>query len=112
MYHQYDIWWVDLNPTRGAETQKHRPCIVLQNNMMNKASKTIIIAPLLPDHKNWPFVVNITPSKSNGLDKFGHLNLKQLRAVDCDRIIKKQGVLEKSYQPTIQEVLGLIFGDS
>jgi mRNA interferase MazF len=28
---QRDIWWVDLEPTRGTETQKHRPCVILQN---------------------------------------------------------------------------------
>ena len=76
MYQQLEIRWVDLEPTRGAETQKKRPCVILQSNLVNRASRTVIVAPILPNHKNWPFVVNLTPSKANGLDKDRHINLR------------------------------------
>ena len=107
---QFDIYWVDLNPTKGAETRKKRPCVIVQSTLINKGSRTIIIAPLLPDHKNWPFVVNITPTKTNNLDKDRNLNLKQIRAVDVSRISNKYGVLEEEYKFQINHALELILG--
>ena len=109
MYNQLDIYWVNLDPTQGAETQKKRPCAIIQSNLLNRQSKTIIVAPILPGHKKWPFVVNIIPTSKNGLDKDRHLNLKQIRAIDISRIDNKQGFLEQSYLDEIIKTLRIIF---
>ncbi len=109
MLKQLEIYWVDLEPVKGAETKKLRPCVVLQSDVVNKNSKTVIVAPILPNHKDWPFAVNITPTTKNGLDKERHLNLKQLRAVDISRFRNKQGILESKYLKPIEDALKLIF---
>lgn len=108
-YRQLEIWWVDLNSTRGAETRKKRPCVVVQCDLVNRGSQTVIVAPLLPGHKNWPFAVNVVPSEENGVDKERHVNVKQLRAVDISRIDNRQGLLEKQYLAGIQEALRVVF---
>lgn len=108
MYNQFDIMWVNLDPTRDSETKKKRPCVIIQSSLFNKKSQTFIVAPLLPNHKNWPFAVNITPSKTNGIDKKRHINLKQLRAVDITRIDNKQGKIEEKHWKKIKESLKLI----
>ena len=77
--------------------------------MVNQGSRTIIVAPILPGHKDWPFVVNIKPTKSNGLDQERHVNIKQLQAVDISRITNKQGALEKRYLEPIKTALGIVF---
>jgi len=112
VYKQLDIHWIDLEPTKGAETQKKRPCVIVQADLVNKGTRTVIVAPILPDHKQWPFAVNIKPSKANGLDKDRHINLKQLRAVDVSRIDNKQGTLEKKYLQEIHNALQIIFGQT
>lgn len=109
-YRQLEIRWVDLNPTRGAETRKKRPCVVMQCDLVNRGSQTVVVAPLLPGHKNWPFAVNIVPSEGNGIDQERHVNVKQLRAVDISRIENRQGVLEKLYLEPIREALRVVFG--
>lgn len=109
LYRQLEIRWVDLNPTRGAETQKKRPCVIVQSDVVNRESRTVIVAPLLPGHKTWPFAVNIMPSEGNGLDIERHVNLKQLRAVDVCRIENRQGVLEKVYLEPVKEALRVVF---
>lgn len=109
MYKQLEIRWIDLNPTRGAETQKKRPCVIIQSDLVNQGSQTFIVAPILPGHRDWPFAVNVNPTSQNGLDKKRHINLKQLRAVDRSRIQNRQGVLEKDYIKTIKEALITIF---
>lgn len=108
-YPQLDIRWVDLDPTRGAETQKKRPCVIVSADLVNQQSRTVIVAPLLPNHKTWPFAVNLSPSAQNGLDKPRHINLKQMRAVDVSRISNREGKLEASYRPAIEAALRVIF---
>lgn len=108
-YKQLDIYWVDLEPSKGNETQKRRPCLIVQSNLLNLGTRTVIVAPILPNHKSWPFVINIKPTKINGIDKDRHINLKQLRPVDISRIGKKQGALEKYYLDKIVEKLKIIF---
>lgn len=110
IYKQLEILWVDLNPTRGFETQKKRPCVILQSDIFNNGTYTVIVCPILLGHKDWPFVVNATPSSINGLDKNRHINLKQLRAVEVSRLSNKQGVLEANYLPDIKQKLSYIFG--
>ncbi len=108
-YRQLEIRWVELDPTRGAETKKKRPCVILQDDIVNQGSRTVIVAPILPGHKDWPFAVNLKSSKTNGLDMERHINLKQLRAVDVSRIKNKQGVLEKGYLESIKAALSIVF---
>lgn len=108
-FKQLDIYWVDLEPAQGAETKKLRPCVIIQSDLVNIQSKTLVVAPMLPNHKSWPFAVNFTPTSINGLDKNRHINIKQLRAVDFSRIGKKQGRLENQYQQPIKQALAIIF---
>ena len=110
MLHQLEIRWVDLNPTKGAETRKTRPCVIIQDDLVNRDSKTVIVAPILPGHKDWPFAVNIKPSGGNGLDKDRHINIKQLRAVDVSRVSNRQGTLEDRYRAAIRSALAIVFG--
>ena len=89
--------------------RKKRPCVVLQADMVNRGSGTVIVAPILPGHKDWPFVVNVIPTKGNGLDQKRHLNLKQLRAADISRIENRKGVLEGRYLDSIKEAIEIVF---
>jgi len=73
MYKQFDIYWINLEPARGSETKKNRPCVIIQSSRINHGSRTVIVAPLLPNHKDWSFAVNITPTKTNGLDIERHI---------------------------------------
>lgn len=107
-FKQLDIYWIDLEPTKGAETQKLRPCVIIQSDLVNIRSRTLIVAPVLPNHKAWPFAVNLIPSDDNGLDKERHVNLKQLRAVDISRIGRRQGCVEGFYLTSIKQALTVV----
>ena len=111
-YRRGEIWWVDLKPTIGRETDKERPCLILQNDIGNQNGMTTIVAPLLPGMKTYPFVVNVAPTSQNGLDGNRHVNLSQMRAVDTRRIKTKQGVLEDNYWEEIERAVCIELGFS
>jgi len=94
-YKRGEIWWVDLKPVVGSETDTERPCLILQNDIGNQNATTTIVAPLLPGTKTYPFVVNVMATSQNGLSGNRHINLSQMRAVDARRIKNKQGTLEQ-----------------
>lgn len=78
-YKRGEIWWVDLKPVVGHETDKKRPCLILQNDVGNQNGTTTIVAPLLQGTKTYPFVVNITVNitltPQNRLNADRHINL-------------------------------------
>ena len=41
-----DIYWVDLNPTRGSEINKLRPCVLVGATPINQARHTVVVVPL------------------------------------------------------------------
>ena len=111
-YRRGEIWWVDLKPVVGSETDKERPCLILQNDIGNQNGTTTIVAPLMPGIKTYPFVVNVAPTSQNGLDGDRHVNLSQMRAVDTRRIKNKQGILEDSYWEEIEKAVCVELGFS
>src|SRR5665213_3418439 len=41
-----EVWWVDLDPTRGGEINKKRPCVIFSANLLNQRRKTVVVIPL------------------------------------------------------------------
>jgi mRNA interferase MazF len=87
---QYDIYWVNLDPTIGSEIQKNRPGIVITPDKMNNNIDTIIVAPLTTKSHNYP-----TRLKTNVAGKECWAVLDQIRAIDKSRLIGKIGELDK-----------------
>ncbi len=90
--HRFDIWLVQLDPTKGSEIKKTRPCVVLSPDEM-ASLKTAIVAPMTS--KGFDFPTRI-PCSFKG--KKGLVLLDQTRAVDKSRLIQKLGVISKNAQ--------------
>jgi len=97
---QYDIFWVDLDPTIGHEIKKIRPCVVLSPDEMNFNIDTIIIAPMTTKSKSYPTRVKITFKK-----KFGWIILDQIRSIDKIRLKGKAEHLNESKIIEVKTVL-------
>ena len=95
-----DIYLVSLNPTRGSEIRKTRPCVVISPDELNAHLRTFIVAPLTTGGHPYPFRV-----RCRFEDKDGHVVLDQLRAVDRDRLMKRLGVLDDE---TLGQVLCIL----
>lgn len=104
-----DIVWVNLDPTIGDEAAKTRPCLIVQNDLGNRHSKKTIVAPFLKP-KNYPFIVNVAPSRQNGLDTERGLDLSHIRSVSIQRINNKLGAIEAKYWPEIKKAVLIQLG--
>jgi mRNA interferase MazF len=84
-----DIYWVDLNPTKGSEINKLRPCVIVSAAPINRARHTVVIVPLSTSAKARP---PITIGVSC-LEKPVAAICDQIRTVDKTRLIKSAGAL-------------------
>ena len=84
-----EVWWVDLDPTRGSEIRKTRPAVVLTANALNRARRTVVIVPLSTGPSPRPPIVVATPSA--GVDSVAVCD--QVRAVDKSRLTQCAGQL-------------------
>ena len=97
---RFDVWFIDLDPTKGSEIKKVRPCLIISPNETNKFLSTIIIVPLTSTIKNYPTRVNCVFE-----GKQGQLATDQIRSIDRIRLIKKIGTLDNA---TCEKVCSLL----
>ena len=89
---RFDIWLVHLDPAKGSEIKKTRPCVVISPDEMSSL-KTAIIAPMTSKGFIFPTRIPCTFKGKKGL-----ILIDQMRAVDKSRLIQKLGVISKSTQ--------------
>lgn len=84
-----DVWWVNLDPTRGGEIRKTRPAVVLTADALNRARRTVMVVPLSTGPAPRPPLVIATPSAGAGSVAV----CDQMRAVDKRRLTGRAGQL-------------------
>lgn len=104
MVKQYQIYWIDLDPTIGSEINKKRPCVILSPNEMNYSMNTVIVAPLTSTIKKYPTRIL---TDING--KKGQIAIDQLKCIDKKRINNFIGKLEIETISEIKEIINKIF---
>lgn len=109
-YRRGEIRWVNLDPTVGAEAQKIRSCLIVQNDIMNQYGLLTIVVPFRPGSKSAPYVVNVKATSTNGLDRDRFIDIGQIRAVDHSRILGLVGVLEEEYWEAIRTAFNIVLG--
>lgn len=77
-----DVWWVSLDPTRGSEIRKTRPCLVLTNNTLNLHRRTVIVVPYSTSAQAYPPIT--VPVSCHGRSAVAIID--QARAVDKSRL--------------------------
>lgn len=101
---RFSVYWVNLDPTKGSEIKKNRPCIVVSPDELNRHLNTVIIVPLTSTIRNYPFRVRCLVA-----DKEGEAAIDQLKMVDKSRIGKYVSSLRKSEIKQMKEVLRQMF---
>jgi Growth inhibitor len=109
-YKRGEIRWVNLDPTVGAEAQKIRACLIVQNDIMNQYGLLTIVMPFRPGSKQAPYIVNVKAAATNGLDKDRFIDVAQIRSVDYRRVLGLVGILEVESWEEIHTALDVVLG--
>ncbi|MEX2575013.1 MAG: type II toxin-antitoxin system PemK/MazF family toxin [Balneolaceae bacterium] len=101
---RFEIYLISLDPAKGSEIKKTRPCMIISPNEMNKHIRTVIVAPLTSAIKKYPTRVTTTFQ-----GKRGQVVLDQIRTVDKRRLIKKLGIISSISEEKVLNVLQEMF---
>lgn len=101
---QFDIWLITLDPTKGSEIRKTRPCIIVSPDEMNRWLRTVIVAPMTSTVRSYPSRV---PINFDGKD--GQIALDQIRTIDKTRLIRRLGAVEAETAVALSETLVEMF---
>ena len=96
--------WVELDPTRGGEMAKTRPCVVVTPSDLNMYLTIVVIAPITSTIRNYPYRVLCSVA---GRD--GEIATDQIRTVDKSRLKRKIGDLNFSEIKRLKEVFHQMF---
>ena len=81
-----EIYYATLDPTIGSEVAKHRPVLIVSNDINNRVATTITILPITSNvTKVYPFEVALSPADS-GLLKASKIQVQQIRTIAKQRI--------------------------
>lgn len=106
-----DIYYADLSPVVGSEQGGVRPVLIVQNDIGNKYSPTVIAAAITSQKtkSNLPTHIELSAG-CTGLQKDSIVLLEQIRTIDKHRLKEKMGKLDDRSMEMVDEAIGISFG--
>lgn len=99
-----EVHLVSLDPTRGSEIRKTRPCVVVSPDELNDHLGTFLVAPMTTGGRSYPFRIACRFQGKNG-----YVVADQLRTVDRARLVRRLGTLSPTAMAETLEVLQRMF---
>ena len=106
-----DIYYADLSPVVGSEQGGIRPVLIVQNDVGNKHSPTVIAAAITSqrDKSKLPTHIEVSGEKC-GLSKDSVVLLEQIRTIDKKRLKDRMGELDLNSMNRVNTALSISFG--
>lgn len=106
-----DLYYADLSPVVGSEQGGVRPVLIIQNNIGNKYSPTVIVAAITSQINKAKLPTHIEIAANEfGLNRDSVILLEQIRTIDKKRLREKIGCLDKTIMMKIDNSLQISLG--
>ena len=103
-----DIFYADLDPVVGSEQGGIRPVLIVQNNVGNKHSPTVVVVPISSVRKkDLPVHIQI---RYSGVPRNSTVLAEQIRTIDRRRLQKYVGSLDREFMKEIDRILKISIG--
>lgn len=105
-----DVWDVELDPVRGSEMGKRRPCLVVSNDAANRSSPVVTVVAItsqLPK-KSYPFMVEIP--EGAGMEKRSWVTCAHIRSVGKERLQSRRAGLDAETMRRVNRALAIQLG--
>ena len=99
-----DLFLVSLDPAKGGEIRKTRPCVVVSPDELNAYLRTFIVAPLTTGGHPYPFRVPCRFER-----RAGYVVIDQIRTVDRERLVRRLGKVSPSSLGHVLAILQEMF---
>ncbi len=106
-----DIYYADLSPVVGSEQGGMRPVLIVQNNVGNRFSPTVIAAAITSQLNKAKLPTHIEiEARTYGLSKDSVILLEQVRTLDKRRLREKMGCLDEQVMGQVDDAIAISFG--
>jgi mRNA interferase MazF len=106
-----DIYYADLSPVIGSEQGGMRPVLIIQNDVGNRHSPTVIAAAITSQINKAKLPTHIElGGKSAGLAKDSVVLLEQIRTIDKTRLKERMGRLDDAIMHRVDNAIAVSFG--
>ena len=106
-----EVFYADLSPVVGSEQGGIRPVLIVQNDMGNRYSPTVIAAAITSQHDKSKMPTHIPISaECCGLSKDSIVLLEQVRTIDKQRLKERMGAIDPSAMNRVDKALSVSFG--
>lgn len=105
-----DVYYADLSPIVGSEQGGVRPVLVLQNDIGNRYSPTVIVSAITSQINKNKLPTHIALAQSSGLSRDSVVLLEQIRTIDKQRLREKIGRVDDDTMRKINQALSVSFG--
>ena len=99
-----EVHLVGLDPTRGSEIRKTRPCLIVSPDELNHHLRTVIVAPMTTGGHAYPWRI---PCRFQ--NRAGFVAIDQVRTVDRERLVRRLGRLAPRTLPSVLATLEKTF---
>ncbi len=105
-----EIWFINLDPTLGAEIRKTRPAVIVSSDSIGILPLRVVVP--LTDwkerYRQAAWMVEISPDADNRLAKPSAADAFQIRSVSTDRFVRRIGKLSQTDLKCIIQAVGLV----
>ena len=106
-----DIYYADLSPVIGSEQGGVRPVLIVQNDVGNRFSPTVIAAAITSQQTKAKLPTHIAiGAQSSGLAKDSVVLLEQVRTIDKKRLKEKMGTIDDNSMKEINNAISVSLG--
>ena len=105
-----DLYYADLTPVIGSEQGGIRPVLIIQNNIGNMHSPTVIVAAITGKATKATLPTHYFLTEINGLDHNSLVLLEQIRTIDKQRLREYVGTLSQSIMQKVDIALAVSVG--
>ena len=106
-----EIYFADLNPVLGSEQGGFRPVLIVQNDIGNKYSPTVIISAITSQIQKARLPTHVElPARLSNLEKDSVILLEQIRTIDKKRLKKRVAKLDMDIMKQVDEALEISWG--
>ena len=107
---QGEVWWIDLEPVRGHEQGKKRPCLVVSDNAFNAIPHGLVwVVPVSSSPRRHNLTVELMPPEG-GMKLASAVLCHQLRTVSIERLDKRAGTVSPVTMREVARRVILILG--
>jgi mRNA interferase MazF len=106
-YLRGEVYFADLSPVVGSEQGGYRPVLIIQNNIGNKFSPTVIVAAITATLTKTKLPTHVLVEDTYGLEKQSIILLEQIRTIDKTRLLNRKTVLDENVMKKVNHALAI-----